>query len=104
MYCYHERDNYGKVPEKKEPKRDYEDDYKKDYEEDYEEDYKKDYEDCEEDKKDFKECRKDDHKHSCNPKSACSLKAILEFLDNLNAQDLHTLRNLIDRLLCCRSK
>lgn len=41
---------------------------------------------------------------SCNPRSACALKDIIELLDDLNTQDLRTLDELIDRLLCCRKK
>lgn len=39
----------------------------------------------------------------CDSRSACALKDIIDNLDDLNNQDLRTLDNLIDRLLCCRS-
>lgn len=68
------------------------------------EDHKKGYEEDYKDKEEYKDDYKDDHKSSCNSKSACALKAILELLDSLNPQDLHTLKDIIDRLLCCRSK
>lgn len=38
-----------------------------------------------------------------NSSSACALQDIIDQLDNLNTQDLCTLKELISRLLCCRS-
>ncbi len=35
--------------------------------------------------------------------SACTLRNILRCLDNLNTQDLTTLRDIIDRILDCNS-
>jgi hypothetical protein len=37
-----------------------------------------------------------------NSSSACALKDILDNLDNLNTQDLCTLKCVIERILCCR--
>lgn len=38
-----------------------------------------------------------------NSSSACALKNIIDSLDDLNTQDLCTLKEIINRLLCCRS-
>ena len=38
---------------------------------------------------------------NCNSNSACTLKDIIDDLDDLNRQDLCILRNLINRILCC---
>jgi hypothetical protein len=44
--------------------------------------------------------------NNCNcsdPSSACALKSIVDSLDDLNTQDLCTLKTLISRILDCRS-
>jgi hypothetical protein len=45
------------------------------------------------------------NKCNCNDDSAsaCALKNILDSLDDLNAQDLCTLRNVINRIIICNS-
>jgi len=56
----------------------------------------------EEDKKeDRKECKKEDH---CDSESARALKKILSLIDDLNNGDLRILEDIVERLLCSRSK
>lgn len=44
------------------------------------------------------------HSNSCNnSNSACALQDIIDDLDDLSTQDLCLLRNLINRILSCRS-
>ena len=86
MSYYCDRYNCGKdnISDKEENKKGYEEDYK--------------------DKEEHKDDNKDNNKSSCNSKSSCALKAILELLGSLDPQDLRALKDLIDRLLCCHSK
>ncbi len=48
-------------------------------------------------------CNNSNSGSSGNSSSACALKEILDDLDNLNTQDLCILKNIIERILCCRS-
>lgn len=41
--------------------------------------------------------------NSNNSNSACVLKEIIDHLDDLDTKDLCTLRDLIERILSCRS-
>jgi len=56
-----------------------------------------------EDKKedDKRECRPEVH---CDAESARALKKILSLIDDLNNRDLQLLAEVVDRLLCLRSK
>lgn len=49
------------------------------------------------------EDRGDDGRKSCNSKSACVLKDIIDDLGELNNRDLRTLDEIIDRILECNS-
>ncbi len=66
----------------------------------YEKDEKKE-DKWENKKEDECEDKKEDH---CDKESAKALKRILSLLDDLNNQDLRLLDDIIDRLLCIRSK
>ena len=59
------------------------------------------YEKWEEKKCDKKEDMKE---KCCDSESACALKKILGYLDDLNICDLRLLEEIIERLLCNRSK
>ena len=50
---------------------------------------------------DKKECKKEDH---CDSESARALKKILSLIDDLNNHDLQILEEIVERLLCSRSK
>ena len=41
--------------------------------------------------------------NNSNSSSACALRDILNDVDSLNTQDLCTLKEVVDRLLACRS-
>lgn len=59
------------------------------------------YENAEDKKEDKKEDRKE---KGCDAESARALKRILSLIDELNDRDLRILDDVIDRLLCIRSK
>lgn len=64
-----------------------------------------------EEKESIEFCKKPDHKpkedcekDDCDSESAKALKKILSLIDDLNNEDLHILKELIDRLLCSRDR
>lgn len=46
-------------------------------------------------------CNNNNSSNACNSQSACALKDILGCLDELNTQDLRTLKCVISRILSC---
>ena len=64
--------------------------------------------DKKEDKKDYgcyhPEEEKEEKKEDCDSESARALKKIIALLDDLNNQDLRILDELVERLICSRSK
>lgn len=48
-------------------------------------------------------CSSGCNSNNSNSNSACVLKEIIDHLDDLDTKDLCTLRDLIERILSCRS-